>query len=410
MCALRPALICFTVMIDIFYILGTLQIVLGVYGLWDGLRWLHMARKCLATHPGFYTPRVALICPCKGIESGLEQNLSALLDFDYPSYEVFFTLASSSDPAYEILRRLSARTKPAVHIVVAGIPEECGEKVNNLRCAVEQVGSDFEVLVFVDSDGRPSRNWLRHLVTPLGNPRLGAATTMRWYLPNRGFWSALAAAWNAPIATFLGEHRNNFCWGGGTAIRQQVFHQINALEFWRGSVSDDYSLTRALQHAGLRIHFVPECLVPTLHDTDFHGLMQFTNRQIIITRVHAPRLWAIAAAAHLLYCATLLLGIGLMLQAWIAGTTAMDIFLLALAVALLAAGKGYLRLMAVAELLPAWKEKLLAYGWAWTLLAALVPFIYLWNFLVAAFTRRIVWRGICYELTSPGQTRILSRA
>jgi hypothetical protein len=79
-----------------------------------------------------------------------------------------------------------------------------------------------------------------------------------------------------------------------------------------------------------------------------------------------------------------------------------------LAAALLAAAKGYLRLVAVSELLPAWKEKLLAYGWAWTLLAPLVPFVYLYNSLVAAFTRRIVWRGIRYELVSANQTRILS--
>jgi len=30
-----------------------------------------------------------------------------------------------------------------------------------------------------------------------------------------------------------------------------------------------------------------------------------------------------------------------------------------------------------------------------------------WNSLVAAFTRRIVWRGIRYALVSPQQTRIL---
>jgi len=74
---------------------------------------------------------------------------------------------------------------------------------------------------------------------------------------------------------------------------------------------------------------------------------------------------------------------------------------------LLAAARGYLRLAAVSELLPAWKRKLLDYGWAWTLLAALVPFLYLVNFVVAAFTRRIVWRGVHYQLVSAHQTRIL---
>jgi ceramide glucosyltransferase len=395
--------------VEVFYILVSLQILLGIYGLWEGVNWLGVARKRLRTHPGFYAPRVALICPCKGIDPGLDQNLAALTALDYANYEVFFTLASAADPAHNLLQRVVAGSKPRAHIVVAGPPKGCGEKVNNLRAAVEQLPSEFEVLVFADSDGRPARHWLRHLVAPLADTQLGAATTFRWYLPDKGgFWSARAAAGNAPIATFLGEHAHNFCWGGGTAIRRKVFTDVGAFDFWQGSVSDDYSLTRALEHAGRRIHFVPECLVPSLHDADFRELLQLTNRQMIITRVYAPRLWVQAGLAHLLYCVTLLCGLGVLLAAWVAGSTGLHIFLLTLAAPLLAATKGYLRLTAATELLPAWEQKLLAYGWAWTLLAALVPFLYLANSLVATFARRIVWRGVRYELTSPNQTRILS--
>src|SRR2546422_7234443 len=141
-------------MAEIFYILAALQIALGIYGLWEGLRWLRMARRRLASHPGFFAPRVALICPCKGVEPGLEQNLVALSELDYPSYEIFFALASRTDPAHEALRRVAAKSKTKAQIVVAGRPEGCGEKVNNLRAAVEQIPADFEVLVFADSDGR----------------------------------------------------------------------------------------------------------------------------------------------------------------------------------------------------------------------------------------------------------------
>jgi len=394
--------------ISAFYLLMGLQLLLGLYGLWEGVRWLGMARRRLGSHPGFYAPRVAVLCPCKGIEPRLEENLAALTAFDYSNYEVFFALASADDPACETLRRVAAKSKVPTHRVIAGPPDACGEKVNNLRAAVEQLPADFELIVFADSDGLAGRNWLGRLVAPLADAKLGAATTFRWYLPDRGgFWSALAAAWNAPIATLLGEHGRNFVWGGGTAIRRKVFEEIGAVEFWRGSVSDDFSLTRALRQAGRLIHFVPECLVPTLHDAGFRRLVEFTNRQILITRVYAPRLWRIAALAHLLYCGAMLLGLALVLDAWLTGGPGLHIFLLALVVALLVAAKGYLRLVAAVELLPAWKEKLLAYGWAWTLLAPLVPFLYLWNSLVAVFTRRIVWRSIRYELVSPNQTRIL---
>ena len=125
-------------MISIFYILVLLQILLGLYSLWDGLLWLGMVRKRLASHSGFYAPVAALICPCKGNEPGLEENLAALTRFEYANYEIYFSLATSLDPALKIIERVKASSERPVHIVIAGPPEECGEKVHNLRRAVEE--------------------------------------------------------------------------------------------------------------------------------------------------------------------------------------------------------------------------------------------------------------------------------
>ena len=75
----------------------------------------------------------------------------------------------------------------------------------------------------------------------------------------------------------------------------------------------------------------------------------------------------------------------------------------------LSMARGVLRLAGVMEVLPEWRSKLLADGWIWTFLAAATPFLALWNTLVALFTRQIRWRGVRYQLLSPGQTRILVR-
>lgn len=397
-------------MLTLFYVLIVEQILQGFYNLWDGLRWLHLAQRRAASHSGFYAPRVALLCPLKGTEPGLELNLAALAGFDYSDYEIFFTMAATEDPARKIVERLAASSKRKIHVVVAGRPDGCGEKVNNLRAAVQQAAGGFDVFVFADSDGRPGRSWLAHLVAPLADANLGAVTTFRWlFRQTGGFWSALASAWNAPAATFLGEHHHNFCWGGGTAIRRERFEQCNVLEFWNGSVSDDLSLTRALRQAGLPILFAPECLVPATFDCDAAKLLEFTNRQIVIARVYEPRLWSLGGLAHALYCGAILLGIGLYLGNLIAGAPAAHLLLLAMVPPVLSMARGVLRLTAVMELLPEWKSRLLADAWIWTFLAAVAPFLALWNTIVALFTRQIRWRGIRYELLSPGQTRILTR-
>ena len=215
---------------DTVYILVIEQIFQGLFNLWSGFRWLQMAKRRAGGHSGFYAPRAALFCPIKGMEPGLEQNLMALTNFDYSNYEIFFAMASGEDPARKLTDKLASSSKHPVHTVIAGRPDGCGEKVNNLTAAVEKAGSEFDAYVFADSDGRPPRNWLARLVAPLADSNIGAVTTFRWLLPQRGgFWSALASAWNAPVATYLGEHHNNFCWGGGTAIRRERFEQIRAV-------------------------------------------------------------------------------------------------------------------------------------------------------------------------------------
>jgi ceramide glucosyltransferase len=391
-----------------FYLLVLLQILMGAYLLWQCVQWLAYVRRRLQTDPGFYAPKVAVLCPCKGVEPGLERNLVSLTEFERQNYEIFFILASATDAARSIIDRVVKSSRAKAHVVIAGNPNGCGEKVNNLRAAIEQLDPEFEVLVFTDSDGRPGKTWLHHLVAPLGDVRIGATTTMRWFIPNRSnLPTALLAAWNAPVVTMLTEKGKNFCWGGGTAIRRSVFEQSRVLDEWKNSVSDDYSLTAALERTNRSILFLPECLTLSYIETDFQGLLEFTNRQILITRVYAERVWGPAAATHLLYCLTLLFGALLILGDVFAQRPAFHLVTLTFLPLLLSAIRGSLRLIGVTEALPAGRPQIMGQAWIYVLLTLFVPFLYVVNFGNSLFTRKIRWRGVTYELIGPQQTRIL---
>ncbi|MGB0035641.1 MAG: glycosyltransferase family 2 protein [Candidatus Acidiferrales bacterium] len=401
-------------MLPAFYIFVLLQIAFGLYSLWDGFAWFQMVRRRLGSHAGFYAPVAAVICPCKGNEPGLDENIAALTRFEYANYEIYFSLATSLDPALKVIERVKATSQRPVHIVIAGPPEDCGEKVYNLRRAVEAIPEKFEVLVFTDSDVRLPRGWLAKLVAPLQDPRIGATTAYRWLIPSGkfgagGFASALVSAWNAAIATMLGRPKENFCWGGGTAIRRKTFDDAQVLEAWKGAVSDDFVLTHSLELAQKPIVFCPECLAATLHPWTGADLLEFTNRQILITRVYSPRRWMIGALAHTGYSLTLLFAGIAVLSEMIDGDPWVQLALVAIAIPLLAAMKGAIRSLAVSELLPEWRGKLQEWNWVYSVFAPIVPFLYSWNFIMSLVTRRIRWRGIRYELISPTTTRILKR-
>jgi ceramide glucosyltransferase len=397
-----------------FYVLVVVEIALGIYSLWDGYEWLRVVRGRLSSHAGFYSPMAALICPCKGAEPGLEDNLMSLTRFEYANYEIFFTLATSLDPALKIVERVKAASTRPVHIVIAGPPENCGEKVHNLRRAVEGLTDNFEVMVFTDSDVRVPKGWLTKLIAPLQDARIGATTAYRWIIPSRaigagGFASAMASAWNASVATLLGRPRENFCWGGGTAIRRSTFTDVRVLDAWEGALSDDFALTHALEAAGKPIVFCPECLAATLHPWTGTSLLEFTNRQILIARVYAPKRWGMGMAAHLGYVITLLFAAIVIVMQMAGGDPWMNLALVAFVVPFLAVIKGVLRTIAVTEMLPEWKSQLGQWSWVWTALAPVVPFLFAWNFLSSLLSRRMRWRNVRYELVSPTITRVLTR-
>ena len=401
-------------MLDVFYILIVAQVALGLYSLWDGFEWFRMVRRRLGSHAGFYAPLAAVICPCKGVEPGLKENLLALAQFDYPNYEIYFSISSERDPAVKIAEEVKDASLKPVHIVFAGPPDGCSGKVQNLKKAVESLPENIEVLVFVDSDARLSRGWLKKLIAPLQDTRLGATTAYRWIIPSGsmgsgGFSSAVASAWNGAIATLLGRARENFCWGGGTAIRRKTFQDERVFESWRGAVSDDLALTRTLEAAGKPILFCAECLAATTHPWTFASLLEFTNRQMLITRVYSPRRWLMGAAANVSYSLTLIYAAVVVVMTMAAGEPWEQFALMALLVVLLSAMKGALRTIAVMEMLPEWRDQLNQWSWVWIVLAPVAPFLFTWNFIASFLTRRMRWRNIRYELVSPSVTRVLNR-
>ncbi len=393
----------------LFEVLAVVQILIGLYLAWQGVLWLGYAKRRLMHDSGFYAPRTAVICPCRGLEPALEQNLLSLCEFDHQNYELFFVLASENDPAASAVKRVASQSRVKANVLFAGKPVGRGEKVNNLIHAVTHLPPDIEALVFVDSDGRPGKSWLRRMVAPLNDARYGAATTMRWLIPNHNnFPTMLLTAWNAPIVTMLSENGNNFCWGGGTSIRKTVFEQSGVLQEWQHSISDDYSMTNALERSGKPILFLPECLTVSFVDTNFDGLFEFTNRQILITRVYANKMWRTAFATHVLFCLTLVLGLSLTLGDVIATRPSLPLAGLTFLPLLLASIRGALRVAAVADLLPAYRSHINKQSWIYVTIGALIPFLYVANFFSSIFSRRIRWRGIRYELVSTQETRILT--
>jgi ceramide glucosyltransferase len=180
------------------------------------------------------------------------------------------------------------------------------------------------------------------------------------------------------------------------------------LNVWQNTFSDDYSLTIAIERTGRQIVFLPECLTPSYIQTDFPSLVEFTNRQIKITRIYRPKMWASAFATHFLFCFTLLLGLVVAFGLAFESRPSSQVITLFVLPLLFAACRGALRVIGVTEAMPSSRAEIMAQSWIYIAIALVVPFLYLLNFFASLFGRRITWRGIRYEIISPDQTRVLT--
>ncbi|HEY8563680.1 MAG TPA: glycosyltransferase [Pyrinomonadaceae bacterium] len=411
-------------MIFVFCFFAAALVFLSYKSFRGGIEYLNFFRRELARPASDFAPLVSVIAPCRGLDQDLEINLSALFRQDFPCYELIFVVDSERDAAVPVIEKLifregaeaqrsleessAARRLGGTKLVVAGKAENESQKVHNLREAVLHADGDSEIFVFVDSDARPSRDWLRSLIAPLRDEKIGAATGYRWFIAKKfGFASEMRSVWNASIASALGANaKSNFCWGGSMALRRATFEKIEMREKWRGTLSDDFAVTRALSEAGLPIHFVPQALTASVENCSWRECLEFTTRQMKITRIYAPRLWKMS-----------FIGAAVFNLVWIWGVFNMIFhpadsfpfrFSLAalLLVAIFSAAKSWLRLNAVRLVLKDHERALRKQFWTQNTLWILTPALFFYNSLCALLSRRIVWRGIGYELVSPRETII----
>ncbi|HVG39250.1 MAG TPA: glycosyltransferase [Pyrinomonadaceae bacterium] len=399
----------------VYYFFAAFIVWQGIVSLQGGVRYLRFFREALATPESKYTPFVTVLAPCKGLDQGLRENLAALFRQDYPVYEIIFAVEREEDEAAatinELRREFADSPTVSARLVVAGRAAAGGQKIHNLLAAMREAASEIEVFVFVDSDARPGPSWLRNLTAPLGDEKIGAATGYRWFLPRRrNAASLLRAVWNASVASALGPNdARNFCWGGSTAIRRSTFENLRMNEQWRGGVSDDFGLTNALQREKMPIRFVPQCLIASHEECSFRELVEFTTRQMKITRVYAPHFWKIVLVTGTIFAGVFFGGLVVVGHGLLTGKGFIPPLMFVAVIFLLGAGKAVYRLRAVGLVLGGDRRESAAGAAAHLLWWPAASLLFTINAYAALFSRRITWRGITYELKSPVETVIIER-
>jgi cellulose synthase/poly-beta-1,6-N-acetylglucosamine synthase-like glycosyltransferase len=294
---------------------------------WAFVRALRRGRKPELRQAPY--PKVAAVLCLRGTDPFLGSCVEALLNQDYPDYDVRIVVDSRQDPAWEVVEEVVHRCKADnVRIIpLENHRETCSLKCSSLLQAVATLDESHEVVAQLDADTVPHPTWLKELVAPLADDRVGVATGNRWYMPETPSPGALVRyAWNAAAVVQM------FCyripWGGTLAIKTSVFRDSDLKERWGKAFCEDTMLFEVLRKQGLKVAFVPSLMMVNREACDVPGYSSWVRRQLLTARLYHPRWLAVAghglmtslvqAAAVVLLVAALVTGRG-EVAAWVGG-------------------------------------------------------------------------------------------
>ena len=236
-------------------------------------------------------PKAAVVLCLRGRDPFLEKCLELLLAQDYPDYQLHVVVDGRQDPAWQVAESLAERYgAERVHIeTLDDRRDTCSLKCSSVTQAIERLDPSFQVAALVDADTMPHSTWLRDLVAPLADERVGAATGNRWYMPAGGSWGALVRyLWNA--AAIVQMYWYEVPWGGTLAVKRKVIDDLDLLGRWRRAFCEDTMLYRQLGRRGLRVRFVPSLMMVNREDCGVGACRRWISRQLLTMRLYHP-LW-----------------------------------------------------------------------------------------------------------------------
>jgi ceramide glucosyltransferase len=205
-----------------------------------------------------YLPAVSILKPLKGTDPEIYECFRSHCLQDYPEYEIIFGVSDPNDPAIESVTALQ-REFPNQRIQLVVSPKILGANVKVSNLAQMLAEARYENLIVNDSDIRVEPDYLRRVIAPLSDARIGMVTCLYRGVAGATRGSRLEALGintdfcASVLAARQLEGGIRFGLGSTLAFRRAELEKIGGFTSFVNYLADDYELGKRITGLGLTV-------------------------------------------------------------------------------------------------------------------------------------------------------------
>ena len=277
---------------------------LGVLGLisstvFNGLvfagayRFAMARRKRLKAQQRHFRLSVSLLKPLYGDEPNLDAHIASFFEQDYPNFEILFCARTENDAGLQTARRVAARY-PAIpaKFLTTGEPSYINAKVSSLELMAAAASTD--IFIISDSDVRVTPNYIRDVVAPFADAKVGAVTCLYRGVADEGPWAKLEAAGmsiemtSGVLAANLMEGMQ-FTLGPTMAVRRGCVNEMGGFGFLGPYCADDFVLGNQIAARGHEVVLSDHVIDHIVLNLSFAASVKHQVRWMKSTRFSRPK-------------------------------------------------------------------------------------------------------------------------
>ena len=243
--------------------------------------------------PGAFTPPVSLLKPLHGPEPDLESHLQSFFEQDYPKFEIIFCARSDQDAGLEIAKRVAARY-PAIRsrFLCSGNAPYANAKVWSLERMQSTAAHRF--LVVSDSDVSVKPDYLRAVMAPFADERVGMVTCLYRGVGGDSFWSKLEAVgmsveMSAGVLVAEMLEGMKFALGPTMVVRRDSLNEAGGFRALGPYHADDFMLGNLISAGGHRVVLSTHTIEHHVLNSSFLSSVRHQIRWMKSTRFSRPK-------------------------------------------------------------------------------------------------------------------------